>query len=65
MVERGHHDGVGLDHWVAFEYAKVRFFYVQLGIGPRTEIEFFNGRHEINGVGTFRFLARHLRWKRK
>ena len=23
MVERGHHDGVGPDEWVAYEYAKV------------------------------------------
>jgi hypothetical protein len=25
MVERGHHDGVAPDEWVASEYAKVRW----------------------------------------
>ena len=62
MVERGHNDGVAPDEWVAHEYARVRRFYDQLGIGDRTEIEFFNGPHTINGVGTFRFLHRHLGW---
>lgn len=62
MVERGHSDGVGLDEYVAFEYAKVRRFYAQLGIGDRTEIEFFVGGHVIQGQGTFAFLHRHLNW---
>ncbi|MGI8784150.1 MAG: dienelactone hydrolase family protein [Acidobacteriota bacterium] len=62
MVERGHRDGVAPDEWVAYEYAKVRRRYVALGIGDRTEIEFFNGVHEIHKVGTFRFLQKHLRW---
>ncbi|MBI2807727.1 MAG: dienelactone hydrolase family protein [Planctomycetes bacterium] len=62
MVERGHSDGVGLDEYVAFEYAKVRRFYAQLGIGNRTEIEFFIGGHVIQGRGTFAFLHRHLKW---
>jgi len=62
MVERGHDDGVAPDEWVAYEYAKVRRLYVQLGIGDRTEIEFFNGPHQIHGVGTFEFLHRHLNW---
>jgi hypothetical protein len=62
MVERGHDDPVGLDEWVAAEYAPVRRLYDQLGIGDRTAIEFFNGRHTINGVGTFEFLHRHLNW---
>ncbi|MCY3774954.1 MAG: hypothetical protein OXH11_03140 [Candidatus Aminicenantes bacterium] len=62
MVERGHRDGVGEDEWVAFEYAKVRRLYVNLGIGDRTRIEFFDGGHEIHGKGTFEFLHRHLRW---
>jgi hypothetical protein len=64
MVERGHHDGVGLDEWVAYEYAKVRRLYARLGVADRTEIEFFNSGHEINGQGTFRFLEKHLRWPR-
>jgi dienelactone hydrolase len=62
MVERGHDDPVGVDEWVSFEYANVREFYDKLGIGDRTEIEFFNGPHMIHGVGTFQFLHRHLRW---
>lgn len=63
MVERGHFDGVGEDHWVAHEYAKVRHLYAaKLGIGERTEIEWFVGPHTINGRGTFAFLGRHLDW---
>jgi dienelactone hydrolase len=62
MVERGHQDGVGIDEWVAYEYAKVRRLYDQLGIGDRTAIEFFNGPHTINGVGTYDFLHKHLNW---
>lgn len=61
MVERGHDDGVAPDEWVAYEYAKVRRYYDKMGIGDRTEIEFFNGPHTINGVGTFAFLRKHLR----
>ena len=33
MVERGHRDAVGLDEWVAHEYAKVRRLYRELGQG--------------------------------
>jgi dienelactone hydrolase len=62
MVERGHDDGVAPDEWVAFEYAKVRRLYTQLGVTERTEIEFFEGGHWINGQGTFDFLHRHLDW---
>ena len=62
MVERGHSDPVGVDEWVAGEYAKVRQLYDHLGIGDRTTIEFFNGGHTINGVGTFDFLHQHLNW---
>ncbi|HEV8540988.1 MAG TPA: hypothetical protein VGR78_01235, partial [Verrucomicrobiae bacterium] len=62
MVERGHGDGVAPDEWVAYEFAKVQRFYDQLGIGDRTQIEFFNGPHTINGKGTFEFLHQHLRW---
>lgn len=60
MVERGHNDGVGIDEWVAYECAKVRRVYDQLGIGNRTAIEFFDGPHTINGVRTFEFLHKHL-----
>jgi dienelactone hydrolase len=62
MVERGHDDGVAPDEWVAYEYAKTRWQYVKLGLGARTEIEFFDGPHSINGKGTFEFLRRHLNW---
>jgi cephalosporin-C deacetylase-like acetyl esterase len=62
MVERGHDDGVAPDEWVAYEFAKVQRFYDKLGIGDRTEIEFFDGPHSINGLGTFKFLHRHLNW---
>ena len=62
MVERGHNDTVSIDEWVAYEYAKVRRFYTSLGIPDRTAIEFFNGPHTINGVGTYTFLHRHLNW---
>ncbi len=60
MVERGHDDGVAPDEWVAYEYARTRRQYVKLGIGDRTEIEFFDGPHTIHGVGTFAFLKRWL-----
>ena len=62
MVERGHFDGVAPDEWVAWEYAKIRRHYNLLGIGDKTEIEFFIGPHTINGQGTFAFLHRHLNW---
>lgn len=61
MVERGHWDAVSVDEWVAYEYAKTRLRYDLLGLGDRTEIEFFNGPHEVHCVGTFEFLRKHLR----
>ena len=65
MVERGHDDGVSLDEYVAFEYAKVRRFYSKLKLIDKTEIEFFNGPHKINGVETYNFLHKHLNWPQK
>ena len=63
MVERGHFDGVAPDETVGYEYAKVRHLYAaKLGIGNRTEIEWFVGPHKINGDGTFAFLHKHLSW---
>jgi len=62
MVERGHDDGVGLDEWVGYEYAKVKRGYDKLGIGDRTEIEWFDGPHTIHGVGTFQFLHKQLKF---
>ena len=62
MVERGHRDGMALDEWVAFEYAKVRRRYADLHLADRTEIAFFDGPHTIHGQATFAFLDRHLGW---
>ncbi len=63
MVERGHFDGVADDWTVAYEYAKIRNLYAgKLGIGDRTEIEWFVGPHTIHGKGTFDFLHKHLTW---
>jgi len=60
MVERGHHDLVGRDHWVAYEYAKTAWLYAQFAMADRTAIEYFQGGHAINGQGTFEFLLKHL-----
>ena len=65
MVERGHDDGVGLDEWVAHEFARVRILYSRLKIPEKTEIEYFAGVHEIHLVGTLRFLRQHLDWPAK
>ncbi len=62
MVERGHADGVGIDEWVSYEYAKVRRLYANWNLGERTTIEYFQGPHQIWGVGTFAFLHQQLRW---
>ncbi len=62
MVERGHGDGVAPDERVLYEWAKVKRFYDELKIGERAEIEVFDGPHKINGVGTFDFLHRQLKW---
>ena len=65
MVERGHRDGVGMDEWVDYEYAKVRLLYVDLKLADQTTIEHFDGPHEIHAVGTFEFLHNHLKWPKK
>ncbi len=62
MVERGHHDRVGYDHWVGYEYAKVRRLYALLGMPERTTIQYFHGGHAIRGDQTFDFLHKHLNW---
>ncbi len=63
MVERGHLDGVAPDEWVAYEYAKVRYFYdTKMNLPDATTIEFFNGPHSIHAQGTVEFLRKHLRW---
>ena len=63
MVERGHYDGVSPDQTVAYEYAKVRWFYAYMGIPGRTQIQLLSGPHTVYGQGTFEFLRRHLNWK--
>jgi dienelactone hydrolase len=62
MVERGHHDIVQPDEWVAYEYGKVRYFYDQFGLGDKTQIQFFNGGHSMRSDETFKFLHKHLNW---
>jgi dienelactone hydrolase len=62
MVERGHNDGVGTSEWVGYEMGKVLKGYSKLGIQDRAEIEWFEGPHTINGIGTFKFLHKHLNW---
>jgi dienelactone hydrolase len=63
MVERGHHDRVGQDPWVAYEFAKVRWLYAQFGMADRLDIEFFQGGHSINGERSFEFLQQLLNTK--
>lgn len=61
MVERGHFDGVAPDETVAYEFAKVRHLYqARLKLKDRCEIEWFDGPHAINLVGTLEFLKKHL-----
>ena len=63
MVERGHGDGVADDWTVAWEYAKIRNLYAaKLKIPNRTQIEWFDGPHTINGIGTYDFLHEKLKW---
>lgn len=62
FVERGHADGVGIDEWVSYEYAKVRRLFANWQLADRTQIEYFNGIHQIWGHGAFEFLHRHLQW---
>ena len=60
MVERGHDDGVGIDEWMAYEYAKVRRLYSRLKIPERTEIEFFAGRPRDPRPGYVSVFAKTL-----
>lgn len=62
MVERGRHDTVQPDQWVAYEYAKVDHLYDQFNLSDKTEIEYFQGGHASRNVGTFKFLRKHLNW---
>lgn len=65
MVERGHQDGVGSDEWIAYEFSKARKWYLKFGVADRARIEYFDGRHEIHGQGTFDFLHEMLRWPKR
>jgi dienelactone hydrolase len=56
MVERGHRDGVGIDEWVSYEYARVRRFFDEKGIPERTSIAYFNGPHRVDGPAALAFL---------
>jgi len=60
LVERGHRDGVGSDEWVSYEYAKVRRFYDEAGLGDRTGIALFNGPHRVDGPAAIEFLRKFL-----
>ncbi len=61
MVERGHRDGVGIDEYVAYEFARVsRFYDLMKETRGKAEIEFFDGVHEIHYDGVAKFLKRHL-----
>lgn len=65
MVERGHHDRVAPDSWVAYEYAKVKYLYDQFGLGDRTEFLVFQGGHAMANPEAYDFLHRHLNWPHK
>ena len=65
MVEHGYLDGGYPIEWVTSEFGRVRKHYDLLGIGRRAKIEFFNGPHTINGVGTYEFLHKQLGWESK
>ena len=60
MVECGLDDNVSVAKWASNEYIKVRQLYDDLGIPNKTQIEFFDGGHEINGVESFEFLKTNL-----
>lgn len=62
FVERGHHDLVSQDEFVAAEYARVRRLYTVFGFKGKTGIEFFPGGHSIQGEYSFEFLHHHLDW---
>ncbi|BDC49567.1 hypothetical protein F183_A18830 [Bryobacterales bacterium F-183] len=64
LVERGHRDGVGVDEWVAYEFAKVKRYYDEQGWGDRTGLALFNGPHRIDGAEAIPFLDKWLQAKR-
>ena len=60
LVERGHSDGVGIDEWVAYEFAKAKRYYAQAGAPDLAEITYFDGPHRIHGDYAYAFLRKHL-----
>ncbi|MFZ5927143.1 MAG: alpha/beta hydrolase family protein [Acidobacteriota bacterium] len=60
LVERGHRDPVGIDEWVLAEYARVKRFYDEMGIGNRAGIALFNGPHRVDGEEVLRFFRKWL-----
>ena len=62
MVERGHDDGVAPTNGWRTSSRGCAASTTSWASRDRTEIEFFNGPHTINGKGTFKFLHRHLNW---
>ena len=63
MVERGHDDGVGID-----EMGRLRVRQgapaLQPAEAPRPHRDrVLRRRPRIHGEGTFRFLAKHLKWR--
>ena len=62
MVERGHRTRWDWTSGWPTNTPRSGVSTRELGLGSRTEIEWFEGEHEIHGVGTFRFLRKHLDW---
>jgi hypothetical protein len=60
LVERGHSDGVGIDEWVAYEFAKAKRYYAQAGVENLAEITYFDGPHRIHGEYAYQFMRQHL-----
>ncbi|MBY0505328.1 MAG: alpha/beta hydrolase [Bryobacteraceae bacterium] len=60
LVERGHSDGVGIDEWVAYEFAKAKRYYAQAGVPELAEITYFDGPHRIHGDYAYGFIRKHL-----
>ena len=63
MAQRGHADTVGWDEFVGYEYALVRRAYAALRIPERTEIDWFDGGHEIDLEPAMAFFDRFLKAK--
>jgi dienelactone hydrolase len=60
LIERGHRDGVGIDEWVSYEWAKVKRYYDEIGWNDRTGIAWFDGPHRIDAVEAVPFLRKWL-----